>query len=60
MTSYRRFIIETKSKWNSQLTSHGKPPARRIVRSIIHYRPYVDAYLKAKRAVLAGQELVDA
>jgi hypothetical protein len=60
MESYRRYIIETKRVWNRQLTSHGRPPAKRIARSLIHYRAYVASYLKAKRAVLAGVELVGA
>jgi hypothetical protein len=60
MTTYRRFLIQTKAKWNLQLTSNGRPPARRVLRGIIHYRAYVQSYLKAKRAVIAGLEMVDA
>jgi hypothetical protein len=60
MTGYRNYLMATKRMWNLQLTSHGRPPARRILRSLILYRRYVSAYLKAKRAVIAGVETVDA
>ena len=60
MTSYRRYIVGTKRKWNLQLVSTGRPPAKRIARAVFLHRAYVQAYLKAKRAVFAGQEFVDA
>lgn len=60
MTSYRRFILGTKRKWNLQMVSNGRLPAKRIARSLLLHRNYSDAYLKAKRAVLAGQEFADA
>jgi hypothetical protein len=60
MCSYRRYVVGTKRKWNLQLVSTGRPPVRRIARALLLHRQYVQAYLKAKRAVLAGQELVDA
>lgn len=60
MTTYRRFIVEGKAKAALQSRSHGRDPSKRAMRALIHYRAYVDAYLKAKRAVLAGQEMVDA
>lgn len=47
MTIYRRYLIDLKRK-------------RGTARNLIHYRGYLGAYLKAKRAVVAGQELVDA
>jgi hypothetical protein len=47
MTVYRRHLLGCKKKWGS-------------ARGLIHYRALVDSYLKAKRAVLAGEELVDA
>ncbi len=60
MTSYRRYIVGTKGKWNSQLISKGRPPVKRIARAVLLHRAYVEAYLKAKRAVFAGKEFVDA
>jgi hypothetical protein len=60
MTSYRRFLVQIKRKWNLQVTSSGRAPVRRIARGLLFHRAYVDAYLKAKRAVLTGQDLVDA
>lgn len=60
MTTYRRFLVQTKRKWNLQVTSTGRLPVKRIARGLLFYRAYVDAYLRAKRAVLSGQELVDA
>ena len=47
MTVYRRHLLGCKKKWGS-------------ARGLIHYRALLDSYLKAKRAVLAGEELVDA
>lgn len=47
MTQYRRHIMDCKKRWGH-------------VRGLIHRRALLTAYLKAKRAVLAGQELVDA
>ena len=60
MTTYRRFLVQTKRKWNLQVTSIGRSPVKRITRGLLFYRAYVDAYLKAKRAVLSGEELIDA
>lgn len=60
MTSYRHFIVGTKHKWNAQAVSSGLPPAKRAARALLFHRAYIDAYLKAKRAVFAGEELVDA
>lgn len=60
MVSYRHFIVGTKRRWNSQVVSAGRLPVKRAARGLVHYRGYVDAYLEAKRAVLAGRESVDA
>jgi len=47
MSVYRRHLLGSKKKWGT-------------ARGLIHYRSFVDSYLLAKRAVLAGQEFVDA
>lgn len=47
MSVYRRHILGSKKKWGT-------------ARGLIHYRALLGSYLKAKRAVLSGQELVDA
>jgi len=60
MSAYRHYILATKRNWNLDRTSHGKSPARRIARALVHYHGYMDSYLKAKRAVVAGNEMVDA
>ncbi|MBV6418045.1 MAG: hypothetical protein CMLOHMNK_02825 [Steroidobacteraceae bacterium] len=60
MVSYRRFILGTKHRWNAQIVSAGRLPAKQAARGLVHYRGYVEAYLEAKRAVLAGRESVDA
>lgn len=60
MNSYRHFIVGTKRKWNLQAVSSGQAPAKRVARALLFHRAYVEAYLKAKRAVFAGEELVDA
>lgn len=60
MLSYRRFILGTKRRWNLQISSAGQPPVKRIARALLLHRSYVDAYLAAKRALLAGQVRVDA
>ncbi len=53
MTVYRRHLLDAKRKG----TQRG---ARRSVRGLIHYRGFIASYLEAKRAVIAGQELVQA
>ncbi len=60
MTAYRQYILNKKRHWNLQLISQGRPPSRRAARALLYYRNYLDAYLKAKRAVVAGEEEVDA
>lgn len=60
MTTYRRFIMEGKASHNLNRISQGRPRSRRCMRAQIHYRAYIDAYLKAKRAVIAGLFWVDA
>lgn len=60
MTTYRRFLVEGKRSRNRDMVSQGRAPSRRIMRALLHYRAYVDAYLRAKLAVLAGEPLVDA
>ena len=60
MTSYRRFIVGTKHKWNLQLMSTGRAPVKRIARGLLLHRAYIQAYLQAKRAVVDGREMVDA
>lgn len=60
MTCYRKFILGTKHKHNLDLISQGKDPSKRAARSLIYYKAYVAAYLKAKIAVINGEELVDA
>lgn len=57
MTSYRRFLLTTKRKWG---TRPGHTSRNRSIRSLIHYRRYIDAYLEAKRAVVAGRQMVNA
>jgi hypothetical protein len=47
MTVYRGHLLGKKRKWGT-------------ARGLIHYPQILDSYLKAKRAVIAGQELVDA
>lgn len=47
MMVYRRHLLGSKKKWGT-------------ARGLIHYRALLESYLKAKRAVLAGLELVDA
>lgn len=60
MDSYRHFIVGTKRRWNAQIVSAGRMPVKQAARGLVHYRGYVDAYLEAKRAVLAGRDSVDA
>lgn len=55
MTRYRQYILNTKRKANADRVSHGRPPARRVARALIHYRKYIDTYLAAKRQVLAAK-----
>lgn len=52
MRAYRLKILNTKAKWNTQLRSNGRPPSRRIARSLLHYRSWLGQYLIAKRAFL--------
>lgn len=56
MNAYRRYLMAYKFKQNEQRSI----PNKRAARGLIYYRAYVEAYLAAKRAVVAGEELVDA
>lgn len=53
MTVYRRYVLDAKRKG----TQRG---ARRAARGLLHYRGFIASYLESKRAVIAGQELVQA
>jgi hypothetical protein len=69
MTSYRRFLVTFKESLNGE-SVHSRKSRRerktwklwrkRVARSHLHYFGYLSAYLKAKRAVFAGEECVDA
>lgn len=60
MTGYRRYILNQKRIWNTNQVSQGRAFNRRAVRSMIKYLLWIQAYLAAKRCVVAGIEMVDA
>ena len=48
MRAYRQFLIALKARW----MGHGR--GHRALRAHMHYRPYVDEYLAAKRLCFAN------
>jgi hypothetical protein len=70
MDAYRKYLVTFKEHANCE--SEKSRPIRRApgrtqrqwrkaaARALLHYRGMIDSYLKAKRAVVAGEERVDA